>query len=1186
MRQKVEGRTFIRFFAVSLVVTLMVLQEDVGAQRRSLRSTSRFVTQQRKPQVLEKGKSVQANLRQGESTSYAIRLTQGQYVHVLIEQQGFDLKASVSDRTKKEIIRVDSANRLRGPEEIEFVAETSGQFLVKVEAAKYGSAGGRYQLHVADVHEANEKEKELHRARILHDKSVNLKDKGEYDEALKVAEQALNIRENILGKEHLEVASSLNDLGDVRYRKDDLDGAEQAYQRALNIREKLLKPLDPDIAASLDGLGLVYYAQRNYDKADPLLRRALGIWEKALGPLNPNVAEPLDSIGGIYEAKGEFDKAEETYKRALSVREKGLDPGHPAIAASLSNLALMYHRNGQYSKAEPLYLRALPIIELQGKDHPEVAFVLNNLALLYRVKGNYAEAEKLYQRVLKIREKEPGIQHQDYATTLNNLAMVYNAKADYEKAEPLFLQALSTFQTKLGHNDPLVATALNNLAVLYAAKGDHAKAEQMYKSALKAREDKFGLENIAVAVSLDNLALLYMGDGDYGKAEPLLLRAQSIVDKNPNPEHPEVARTYNILGLLDYSRGDYQKAEPFLRRALLIRSKALGTNHPDVASSDNNLAFLYEATGHITDAIESRVRGNDISENNIELNITTGSQRQKLLFLDTLSSETNATVSLHTQSAPTSPAALKLAFTTVLRRKGRALEAMTDSIATLRKRLDPRKQALIDELIDMRSYLSSLFVRGPGRLTSSQYQDLVKKIQDRIDELEAEVSSKSAEVAIQNTPVTLELVQKAMPPNSALVEFVLYKPINVRATTTKDRTGAARYAAYVLPSKGEPLWANLGEAEKVDDTINSTRGALRDPARREEVKPLARKLDELVMAPVRRILRNETTLFLSPDALLNLVPFGALVDEQDRFLIERYSFIYLTSGRDLLRTKASTKSQNSVVFADPDFGPEIIAAAATTDPSNSCLSSVYFKPLPGTAAQAEALRGLIPGATILTRRQPTEAAIKRVKGPRILHVATHGFFLSCSESGRPLIASAPDTMGGTSFMAEDQLLANDHRSGELEDALLRSGLAFTDANRHKGGNDDGILTALEAASLNLWGTKLVVLSACDTGIGAVKSGEGVYGLRRALVLAGSESQVISLWQVSDRATRDLMVGYYRELNSGQGRSEALRQIQLCMLKSEDRWHPYYWAGFIHSGDWDALGNKPLAKSLDCRDVFR
>jgi CHAT domain-containing protein len=258
------------------------------------------------------------------------------------------------------------------------------------------------------------------------------------------------------------------------------------------------------------------------------------------------------------------------------------------------------------------------------------------------------------------------------------------------------------------------------------------------------------------------------------------------------------------------------------------------------------------------------------------------------------------------------------------------------------------------------------------------------------------------------------------------------------------------------------------------------------------------------------------------------------------------------------------------------------------------LANAYFGPLPGTAGEARALQTLLRGASALTGARATETALKQLHGPKLLHIATHGFFF---EDAKPQPADGRGWRAGAS--------GEPAAGGRLENPLLRSGLALAGANGWRGGQanqtDDGILTALEVAGLDLWGTRMVVLSACDTGVGEVRSGEGVYGLRRALVLSGAETQVISLWPVSDNATRDLMIEYYRRLQRNEGRSEALRRVQLKMLKSgagetgqsnrlltqqdqpavearkstrkKDRSHPYYWASFIQSGGWANLEAK-------------
>jgi CHAT domain-containing protein len=364
------------------------------------------------------------------------------------------------------------------------------------------------------------------------------------------------------------------------------------------------------------------------------------------------------------------------------------------------------------------------------------------------------------------------------------------------------------------------------------------------------------------------------------------------------------------------------------------------------------------------------------------------------------------------------------------------------------------------------------------------------------------------------------------------------------------------------------------------------RGAVSDPQRK-DVQQLARSLDEKVMRPTRALVGDPTQLLVAPDGELNLIPFAALVDEQGHYLIEHYSITYLTSGRDLLRMQVARQSKSPpVVVADPAFGdPPLLGQRGESNRLNGAGSSgrarvdysqIFFGPLPGVNDEVRALRELLPNATFLTRERATKAALQSVVAPSILHIATHGFFLQ--DASAPGVDRAPQRGSPAAVVVATGSVGQSgtrsiSASAKIDNPLLRSGLALAGANLRSNSNDDGVLTALEASGLNLWGTKLVVLSACDTGVGEVRTGEGVYGLRRALVLAGAESQLMSLWPVSDRSTRDLMIGYYKGLVQGQGRGDALRRVQLQMLQSKSHGHPYYWASFIQTGEWANLEGK-------------
>ena len=429
--------------------------------------------------------------------------------------------------------------------------------------------------------------------------------------------------------------------------------------------------------------------------------------------------------------------------------------------------------------------------------------------------------------------------------------------------------------------------------------------------------------------------------------------------------------------------------------------------------------------------------------------------------------------------------------------------------------------------------------------------------------------------------ITIESIQKLIPPGATLVEFVSYTPFNTKMLKAGNPWSPRRYVAYVLHRYGDVMWTDLGDGGRIDAAISDLRAALRNPYRK-DVMLLARRVDEAVMRPVRRLLGRTRQLFISPDLLLQLIPFEALVDEQGHYLIERYLFTYLTSGRDLQRLQFSAPSgQPPLIVANPDFNkskPErqpTPTGAADLKPLSNSAPSMTFTSLAGTKEEASQIAKILRGAQVLESDKATATALKQVHGPSILHIATHGFF---SENTPPRDTNSEETtndgpvvFGPIAMSLIFELFPQNRDALQYISSMSKSGIALAGANRLAGEDgEDGILTAFEISGLNLRGTKLVALSACETGVGDVESSNGIYGLRRALVLAGAESQVISLWKVVDESTRDLMIRFYTRLRAGERRSEALRQAKLSMLRSIQYSHPYFWSSFIQSGDWRAI----------------
>jgi CHAT domain-containing protein/sirohydrochlorin ferrochelatase len=891
-------------------------------------------------------------------------------------------------------------------------------------------------------------------------------------------------------------------------------------QRALDILEKVLGKNHPDVATSLNILAAVYDSHEKYTQAEPLYYRALAIYEKALGKVHPDVATTLNNLASLYDSQGKYTQAEPLYHRALAIREKTLGKDHPEVATSLNNLAGLYSKQRKYAQAEPLYQRALAILEKElGKDHLSVAIGLNNLAELYRNQEKYDQAESLYQRSLAIKKKTLGKDHPSVAISLNNLASLYDNQGKYAQAEPLYQSALNILEKVLGKDHTAVANSLNNLAELYLNQEKYAQAEPLYQRSLAIKEKVLGKDHPSVAISLNNLAKLYYKQGKYAQVELLYQNALTILEKVLGKDHPDVAASLNNLAELYRNQGKYAQAENLYQRALAIWEKAFGKDSRLVAISMNNLSVVYYNQRKYAQAVELHNQSSTIQEKELSRVLVVGSERDKQDYINNISTNPDASMSLAFLSNRTD--ADRLALTNVLRRQGRILDATAATVQSIRPRLKDRPdlQKLFDDWQATLQAQAALTNSQLNQKNPQEYQTRYQELEQRGQNLEAQLSKQSSIFRQTIAPIELEKIQTLIPQDAALIHIVRYKPFNPNGDT-KNNFGLPRYAAAILHSKGNPHWVDLGAAAEIEKNTQKFREYLQDGSSTVNRKrnQIARAIDIQLMQPLRQHLGDAKHLLLSPDATLNLIPFEALKDENNKYLIERYTFSYLTSGRDLTRFVDSPPSRQApVIFSEINYD-----------------KSTNFSPL-NTAAETNEIQRVFPKAEIIRDRAATKAALQKIQAPSILHLATHGFFKPTQN--------------------------NLYNSKQLNNPLIRSGIVLA-------GTDQ--LTGQEAYGLDLYGTQLIVLSACETGLGDISVGEGIYGLRRALVIAGSQSQVLSLWKVGDAATVELMKTFYSNLKTGMGRHEALRDAQLKLLRHPNYQNPYNWAAFIPSGNWKPL----------------
>jgi tetratricopeptide (TPR) repeat protein len=992
-----------------------------------------------------------------------------------------------------------------------------------------------------------------------------------------------------------------------------------------------------------------------------------------VGPVRRLVVGVLNLVADQLHTQGRYQKAIRLAMQACDLSRRSAARDDPGYSESLDLLALLYYEMGDYGGAEKLYREAMEIRRTAlGDEHPDYASSLHNLAGLLKEQGDYGAAEQLYRKALKIRRIALGDQDSDYASSLNNLAMLLQDMGDYDAAEPLYRQVIEVRRRHLKSKfvrfslwikgfrlamdeESFYASSLNNLATLYLVRGaavesaasmtDYLAAEPLFREAMEIRRRALGEEHPDYAASLHNLAVLYQAMGKHQAADPLSRKAIEIERRTLGEEHPTYAQSLRVLAGLYLDEGDYAAAEPLCRAALGILHKSLGEDHPQFAGALNDLACLYAGSGRESEALGLMEQATAIGDRMVAQVFSMGSERQRMSYLESIQWQFAVFLSLVSESLSQSQRAVGLAVDLVLRRKAIAAEALAIQRDVVLGGRYPALQPNLRELTALRRRIHQKRLAGPGPEGLRAHQQLLMQWTARGESLDKELGSQISEIGLDQRLRAADrlTIVGALPKDSALIEFVRFDEFDFKSMPGRGdpRWKPARYLAFVLRD-GEPNdvgMIDLGRAERLDDLIAGFRASIiteGEPDYHELTESLTDSkppgidsgtaLRTALWDPLLAAVADRRRLLLAPDGDLTRLPFELLPLGDGRRLLDTYDEMsYLAVGRDILRFGAPSSGQSTepLVLADPDFDLSRepishlreVAASSTTRAASGRISrdmdaGFRFQRLPATRTEGERVAALL-GVSPRLAAMVLQRELMSRRSPRILHLATHGFFLADqTRHVKELPDVAAEAVAGS-------------RLGTLmgfgrENPLLRSGLALAGANTWLGGGsppDDaetGILTAEDVSGLDLVATELVVLSACDTGLGEVRSGEGVFGLRRAFVVAGARTLVMSLWRVSDLATAILMERFYENLvQRSMGRAQALRAAQtyirdLTLGQIREHWltdeildrlaagdvdtrqlyeflaenpddyrpfeHPQFWGAFICQGDPGPLQN--------------
>ncbi len=1006
-------------------------------------------------------------------------------------------------------------------------------------------------------------------AASLNDLGLLYFNMGEYSQTEPYYLKASEINKAVLGERHPNYASTLNNLGSLYSKLGDYSKAESYYLEALKIRKAVLGDNHPDYASTLNNLGSLHIKMSDYSKAKQYYLEALKIRKSALGENHPDYTITLSNLGGAYDDMNDYANAEPYYLEALRIRKSVLGKNHPDYAESLKDLGELYYKMGDYPKAELYFLELQKTRKtIFGENHPKYAVALNGLGLTYSKMGDYSKAEQYFLKSLKIRKEVLGEKHPDYALALNNLGGLYNYMGDYSKAELYYLEALRIRKLVLGEKHPDYAATVSNLGSLFSEIMDYSQAEKYYLEALQISRTTLGEKHPDYVMSLSNLGQVYTKMGDYSKAKKYFLKALKIRKSVLGENHPDYAMSLMNLGSLFSEINDNSKAEKYYLKALKICEFALSENHPDYAMSLKNAGLLYSRMGDYSKAEKPYLQSRQIYMNRFLHSISFMSEQQRNLYWQTMQHYFLYSYPLFTyHCSKTKPSIATFAYDNELFTKGLLLTSSNVIKSSILESGDTILIGQWDELTRKKQQIMVLEEKDPQ-------MPYLSNLRGEAERLEKEITRKSAAFRenMRQWAITWDSVKAALKPNQVAIEYM-------RAPINEDST---MYCALLLRDTcSYPIMIPLFEEKEVSQLLHQTTDNKDSINATYAYDQNGKQLAQLVWNNVLPYINEGEVVFFAPTGILHQIAIEHLPFTEANTIGDQYNLVRLSSTRELAINRPAIPHQNATlyggIFYEPMDKDVLLANTAKYRGLQSTEQHTFIRNtskhsvapyLPGSKAEIDSIRPILEkkdiAVTVYSKDTAYEESFKALSGkqPNILLLSTHGFFWQDSTAKQE-----------SYFNQRGMLLGEENKVSKVSttiDPLERCGLLFAGANtalsgrsdRLPQGVDDGVLTAKELSVLDFRNTDIVVLSACETGLGDI-SGEGVFGLQRAFKMAGVQTIIMSLWKVDDNATQLLMTEFYRNwiLSNGKlSKRAAFRKAQNTVRAQYS--HPADWAGFI------------------------
>jgi CHAT domain-containing protein len=944
----------------------------------------------------------------------------------------------------------------------------------------------------------------------------------------------------------------------------------------------------------LDSIGNNLLKKSNYTEALIYLEKGLEVAQKQFGKQDTLYATAAYDLGMVYRIQGLYEKAEPLYIQSKNIRADVLGKENSDYAASCNILGILYHNQGKYEKAEPLYIEAKIIREkLFGKESMEYVGSSNNLAFLYFERGKYEKAEISYIESKEVIKKILGEEHHYYTVLVNNLALLYLKQGLDKKAEPLFLEVHRIRQKTVGTKHFDYATSCNNLANLYKYQSEYEKAESLYLEAKKIKEEILGVKNPSYASTCDNLANLYVEQAVYEKAEPLYIEAKKIREEVLGKNHPFYATSCQNLAAFYKRIKEYTKAEQLFIEAKKIRETTLGIDNPDYANSCANLASFYREIKEYTKAAPLYEEATRLKMNQLKLIFPILSEDEKQQYSISFKSYINDFTDFVILYQNQKPSLLDTLVNLQLFSKGILFSSTQKMQNQILQSQDTILINLFEKWKQERTNYSKA-IQLPLQKRTEQNIDLTK-MEAQINEIERELSKKSSLVnqTFNEQIYDLETIQRALEKKEVLIDIIRYEKTNEENIQKENEV---IYAALIIPSykakssQVKVVILDKGKELETSEFYYYTNTTIFELDNQDSYnfywKPINDELQKMNSKGFEKI-------YFSPDGIYHKMSLQSLYNNQTNdYLIEEQPIEILASSKDIviknkkslklslelnLSSKVEAKNQTQVYIIGyptydirPDIKPKDFTKSTTRSTEQDSITKPTFKNtvseynglqriighqksvtiLEGTKIETSQINTLFQDKNIptllLQNEQANEQNIKKLHSPPILHIATHGFFID------------------EPFDSELQTMQDSEDRNLLKNPFLRSGLLLAGCQNPQLQGEDGILSAEEVMNLDLQNTELVVLSACETGLGDLKGGEGVYGLQRAFRQAGAKNVLMSLWKVDDTATQLLMNYFYTAILKGKPKREALRMAQLELKKLYP--NPYYWGAFVIVGE--------------------